>query len=593
MSLNVVPSPLEAPDPITPPSWSRIGRHRHRARFGLILLAVIVVYLTVVPVGAAVWASLRSTPIGVDGPLTLANYRAALTSAGLAATVRNTAVFAVNSTILAVAFGTYLAYLTERTDVAARRLLYVLALVPVVVPGVLTTIAWSLLLNDRIGLVNLAVMGLTGRTEPVVDAHTMTAMVLVDAADSFTLPFLLMAAAFRSMDPALEEASHVAGASRWVTLRRVTLPLLAPALGASALLVLIRTLDTFQTPAILGLPAGIRVMATEVYVAARLFPTDVNLAATYAVLYLAIALLCLAWYLSVTGDVRRFATITGRGYRPHRLRLGSTRPLHTVVAFAVLIVAVIVPLLVMLYASLLTYYRPPSAGIAQELTLRSYERVLTQTPLVRRAARNTLQAGLGSSVVAVLLGATLAWASLRARSRWTRALDGLATAPIAFPGLVLGVALLWFYLVVPLPVYATLWVVSIAYVTAYLPYTLRASQAALNQLAPELEEASAVAGASWPRTFSRIVIPLLAPALLAGGLYVLTRTFHNVSLPILLAGPGNEVLPVIVFDMQQRARFPELNALGMLMVMALLLITTTAQLLLALRRRWVRRDVAP
>ena len=571
----------------------RPARRRPRLRLGLIVLAAAIGYLTVVPIGAVVWASLRSTPVGADGSFTLSHFQTLLTRAEVATTMGNTAVFVVGSTLLAVTFGTYLAYLTERTDVPGRRLLYTLALIPIVVPGILTTIAWSLLLNERIGLINVAVSQVTGRVEPLVSAHTMTAMVLVDAADSFTLPFLLMAAALRSMDPTLEQASVVAGASRATTLRRITLPLLAPAVGASFLLVLIRTLDTFQTPAILGLPGGIRVLATEVYVAARLFPTDVNLAAAYAVLYLGLALVCLAWYLRVTAGVRRFATITGRGYRSHRLRLGRARHIHAALATTLLLVTVAVPLAVMVYTSLLTFYRPPTSGIAQELTLRNYQRVLYEMPLVRRAAWNTIVVGLGAAAATVLLGAVLAWFSLRVRTRTTRALDALATAPIAFPGMVLGLALLWFYLVVPVPIYATLWLISIAYVTAFLPYAFRIVHAALAQLAPELEEASTMSGAGWVRTFRRIVLPLLAPALLAGGLYVLTRAFHSLSLPILLAGPGNEVLPVVAYDLQQRARFPEVNALGVLMVVALFLTVAVTQAGLAWYRRRTARTVRP
>ncbi len=560
-------------------------RSRHRPRpmrlrpesVGMASALVVVGYLTLVPVGAVLWGSLRTAPPGLPSPFSLANYRRVFTDPAVAASLADTLVFAGGSTALALAIGTYLAWLTERTDVPGRRLIYVFSVVPLFVPGILTTVAWSLMLNDRIGIANAAVSAFFGRAEPVFDAHTMAAMIWTDGTDSFTLPFLLMVAAFRAMDPALEEVSHVAGASGARTLRRVTLPLMTPALVTSGLLVFINTIDSLQVPVIMGLPGGIRVLATEVYLSARRFPVDMNLAATYSVIYLTIALAGLVLYWRVVGGSDRFVTITGRGYRPSRMRLGQSRSVHAVVAAVLLLLAVAVPLGVMLYSSLLTYYRPPTSEVWSQFTLRSYRRVIFEMPVIARAARNNLVAGALAAGFTITIGGIVAWTVRRTRVRGRRVLDVLATAPIAFPGLVIAVALMWFYLYVPLPVYATLGIIVLGYVTAFLPFAHRAADVSLAQLGAELEEASLVAGASRLRTLARVVMPLISPALVVAGIYVLSRTFRTLSLPVLLAGPGNEVLPVLIYDLQSRGRFAELNALGMLIVLFLLLTAASAR----------------
>ncbi len=551
-------------------------RHRLTRCLWLTTLFALVGYLVLVPVAMVVWGSLRTVPAGVEGALTLENYWAALTSPALGTSVRNTVVFGTSSTVVACVIGTYLAWVTERTDAPLRRTIRVVVLVPLVVPGILTTVAWSLVLNERTGIAN-AVLALVGVEEPVFDAYTMSAMIWVDGTDSITLPFLLMAAALRSMNPTWEEASQICGAGHRTTVWHITLPLMRPAMLASALLVFITTIGNFAVPAAIGLPGGIRVLATDVYLAARSFPADTNLAATYAVVYLLIALGGLWLYHRAVRSSEGFATIGGKGYGSRRLRLGGGRRLHATVAVTLLAVTVLVPLLVMVYASLLPYYTPPTMEVWGDLTLRNFRWVLFESAVIERALVNNVVAGGVAAVVTVLLASTIAWVVLRTPLRGRYLLDALASAPIAFPGTVLALALMWLYLVLPIPVYATMWIIGIAYVTAFLPYALRATHATLAQVDVALEEASTVAGAQWRSTFLRIVLPLISTGLFVGFVYVFARTFKVLSLPVLLAGPGNEVLPVLIYDLYEIGRYPELNALGVLLSTFLLVVFTIAQ----------------
>jgi iron(III) transport system permease protein len=543
---------------------------------GALALAVLLVYLVVIPVATIVWGSLGSTPNGVPGPRTLEHYRTALSSPTFVGSIRTTLAFAGGATVVSTVLGGYLAWVTERTDAPGRRLIYALVLVPIVVPGILTTIAWTLVLHERIGIAN-GLLAAVGVSRPWFDAYTLPAMIWVEGLDSLTLPFLIIAAALRTMDPAVEEASVLSGASTTRTAFRITLPLILPVVSAAALLVFVRNIGSFAVPAAMGLPGGVRVLATEVFLAARRFPSNTNLAAAYAVLHLVIAVAVLALHQRLTRHGDRFVTVGARVAHHGRVALRRTRTVHAATALSILGVAVVLPLVVVVVSSLLPRPMPPTDIDPSLFTLRRYTWAF-ESVVARRALLNNVVVGGLASVATVLIAAVVAWVSMRSRLRWRRLLDVLATAPIALPGTVLGLALLWWYLIVPLPIYATRWIVGIAFVTAFLPYAVRTAAAMLGQVSPALEEASAMSGAGWSRTFARIVLPLIGPGLLAAWLYVVARTFKSLALPALLSGPGGEMLPSVVYDLYESARYSELNALGVLMVVGLLAIAGLARL---------------
>jgi iron(III) transport system permease protein len=198
-------------------------------------------------------------------------------------------------------------------------------------------------------------------------------------------------------------------------------------------------------------------------------------------------------------------------------------------------------------------------------------------PLVHRAMWNSFVLGLGSSTVTMLLTAIIAWIVVRTKWRGKGVLDFLAFSPIAMPGLVLGIAILWLYLILPVPVYGTLWILLIAYVTKYLPYGMRACSSSMLQIKKELEEASATSGAAWLHTFKRVVLPLLAPGFVAGWIYVITHSFRELSTSIMLYRSGTEVISIVLFELWDGGQYPALSALGMVMIIILVVISLIAR----------------
>jgi len=536
-------------------NWAAVG--------GLFL---VLCYLVAVPIFAAIVGSLRTAPLGVASPMTFANYRWLLGSTTLLPALGNTFVFAAGSTIVSLLLGGYLAFVTERTGSRLRIGVYLLVVASLIVPGILTTSAWVLLLHERIGVLNGLLQG--WGLPAVFNAYTLTAMIWVDGSDGIVLPFLLIAAALRAQPPELEQAARLSGAHGLRLLSTVTLPLLRPAVLAAALLSFVRSVGSFAVPAAMGIPGGIRLLASEVYLASRLFPADANLAAAYSIVYLLIAAAALILLRVATRGQGRFVTVAGRGSSNSAPAAMRFRIVHDAFGALIVVIVVILPLLVILHTSLQPFYRPPFSDGTTTTSLDNYRWALSNS-IVRRAFQNNMLIGGLAAAGGTVLAATIAWTSARRPSRMTRAMDTIATIPIAIPGTVLAVALLWWYLYLPLPLYATRWVIGFGLIATFLPYGVRSVHAALLQVDPSLEEASVVAGARWITTFRRIVLPIVLPSVLAATVYMVSRSFKALALPALLSGPGGEMVPTVIYSLYSSGRYPELNALGVLLTLVL------------------------
>jgi iron(III) transport system permease protein len=345
-------------------------------------------------------------------------------------------------------------------------------------------------------------------------------------------------------------------------------------------LLFVRGIETFEAPALIGVPAGIKVFATDIFLALRDTPTDYNLASTYAVVYLAVSVTGVLFYLHVTRMAERFATITGKAYRPRTIDLGKWRFATLAVALVFLFLSVVMPIGVILWTSLLPFYARPSATMLSLLTLDNYTRLFGLVEFYR-AFKNNLISGVAAATIAVVLSFGVAWIVVRTQLFGRKFLDAVAFTPIALPGIVMGLALLWMYLTIPIPVYGTLWILVIGYVTTFIPISLRFVHATLLQVHKELEEAAELAHPSWFRNTTHILLPLILPGLLVAWLYVLTLTFKSLSLPVLLSHVGTEVLPVLIFGLYQSGEYPQLSALGMVLIVCICLIAGVTRLISA------------
>lgn len=542
----------------------------------LIVLAIaLIAYLTLVPLGMLFYGSFKSSPPGVAGHFTLDHYATLFKGSEMINAFKNSIIFSLGTSLLAFLGGVYLAWMTERTNMPLKKAVYGSILVPLIVPGLLTTIGWIMLFSRRSGVLNLIATQYLGFDRPI-DIYNMAGMIWVLGSDQIPLAFLLLTASFRSMDPALEEAAIISGTGIVRTTFQITLRILLPAILAVWIISFVRAIENFEVPALIGIPAGILVFATEVYLATHKVPTDFGLASTFAIVYLAITALGILIYLKATKISERFTTITGKGYRPTAFDLGPWRYPLALLTLLVSLIIFILPVLTVIWSSFLPFYMAPSKEALESLTWDNYKRLFS-LPLINRAFWNSFILGISSSTVVMTLTAIIAWIVVRTQWRGKGLLDFLAFSPIAIPGLVLGIAILWLYLTLPIPIYGTIWILLMAYIIKYLPYGMRACSSSMHQIQKELEEASEISGASWAYTFMRIILPLLIPGFVAGWIYVITHSFRELSTSIMLYRSGTEVLSVVIFELWDAGQYPELCALGMTLVVILVAISLLAR----------------
>jgi iron(III) transport system permease protein len=540
-------------------------------------LIAILGWLVAIPLAMVIWGAFRDGAPGTPGSLTLDNFARAYYNVGLLQAIQNSLIFSSGASLISFSGGTVLAWITERTDAPLRRVIYALVLIPVIVPGILFATSWLFLLNPTIGVLNKFAAYCCGIERPIFNAYSMGAMIWAEGADNFSLPFLLMAAAFRSMDPSLEEAAQTAGAGVWTTMRTVTLPVLLPAVLATLLLSFIRAIESFEVPAVMGIPAGISVFATEVWLSlSRTRPADFNLSATFAMGYLLVTIGGVYFYHRATKISERFVTVTGKGYRPNRLHLGPWRWPVTGMSLVLLGVSVLLPLFILIWTSLMPFYMVPSWQASSLASLQNYRAVLALDSAYE-AFINNLIVGGSAAAIGALLAAVIGWVVIRTRLPGRRLLDMLAFAPIAIPGTVMGIALLWLYLTLPVPVYGTLWILLVGFLGKYMTFAVRSTYASLTQIHKELEEASTSCGAPWVKTFVRVTLPLMAPGLLIGFLFILSLSFRVLGLPVMISHVDTRMMPSFIFSLYDEGKYEVLSALGVMIMLFLLVIAAVSR----------------
>ncbi|MFN2460832.1 MAG: ABC transporter permease [Candidatus Velthaea sp.] len=529
--------------------------------------SLIVAYLALVPVATMLYASLHTGFLSTAAHWSFANYARVFGNATFYRLLGNTLLYGGGVAALAIVLGFGLAFLYARTDAPLRPLCMATALVPLIVPGILNTVAWLFLASPRIGLLN----GLTQAVLHVrpLNAYSLPGMIFIQAMHVTPTAFIMAVATFTSMDPALEEAAIASGASATVAFRRVTLALARPAIVAAALLIFIQTIASFEVPQLVGVPANVFVFVSQIYGVLQAFPPDYGAAGALGsvVLVLAAGGVAFANRLNSAG---RHATVTGKAFRPRRLQLGKRGWIAGLIIAAFFTIAVALPLAVLVWSSLLPGYETPSLAALRHLTVANYQSVWAY-PLIRRALTNSVIVSVAAGALCTALTAVVAYVTLKSRLRGVWLLDVLASLPIAVPSILMGIGILFWYLIAPLPfhLYGTLALLIVGFVTIGIPYGMRYISSGMSQIKDELEEAAAVSGASWPERFARIYLPLLVPSLLAAFLTTMIVAFREISAAIFLYSQGSEVVSIAIFDLWQNGQYPVIAALGCVMVVVL------------------------
>jgi iron(III) transport system permease protein len=473
----------------------------------------------------------------------------------------NSLIFSLGSAAVAILYGTALAWLAERSDAPFRKLAYVSAYVSFAIPGIIKVVGWIMLLGPKAGILNALGVALTGQA--FFNIFSLSGMVLVESFLWIPIVFLLMSTPFRAMDPSLEEAATTAGSSGWQVFRRVTFPLAVPSVLAVLILTVIRSLEAFEIPALIGIPAGVEVLTTKIYLQIKggLIP-KYGEASAYSIILIVLVALGLIPYYRITSKTYKFTTISGKNFRPNRVALGKWRWLGACLML-VLPLLQFLPIVAIAWSSFLPFAQVPSRKALELLTLNNYVVAFNDSGVIR-SVMNSLTVSISSATVAVAITFFAAWLIVRAsiKARWI--LDQMAMLPLVFPGIVMGIAILKMYLLLPVPVYGTIWILVLAFIARYLPYGIRFSHSALLSLHKELEEGAMASGASWFQMVRHVVVPLIMPALLAGWIYIFLITFKELSIALLLYSPGSQVVAVTIWELWENGHVGELAAFSLL-----------------------------
>lgn len=562
-----------------PPSLvSQLLRYLPRtpSHFLMLTICALVAFLALYPISWLIFGSFRSGPPFEPGYFTIGNYLKAYADPFVYVTAKNTVIFAFGQTVGAVTVGTTLAWIVARTNTPGRTLFEFLTLILFLFPLLLAVFAWTMLLSPTKGLINNALVGLGFETAPF-DIYSMGGMIFVQSLYVAPLAFLIIAPVFASIDSSLEESARMSGAGTFKTLFRVTLPLARPAIASSAVFLFIVGLESFEVPILLGAPRGVFTYTSLIYteIAAK-YPSDYGVGTSLAMSLLVTTLLAIYIYRRLVARSERFETVRGKGHRAEPIDLGPWRWLTSALCWLFFVFTVFMPAGILVMGSFLQFFGRFDRRVFDRMTLANYPEVL-RNPALIDALINSLLLAVIAGAVCVLFSAVVAYITIKSKIRGRGLLDGIAMLPISFPATVLGLALLWAWITIPLPIYGTIFILGIAYITRYLPLSLRTVSGGLIQLSDEFEEAARMSGASWFYVFRRVILPLMRPALAAAWLLMFMIFIRELGMSVLLVGTNNRVLSVLMFSYYELGELGVLSTISVLLMVLIILIVFLAR----------------
>ena len=473
--------PAEKSIRVRPWSWEAIApRINERSLLSWATL-IIVAWLVMAPLVMVVLTSFQTEPLAMTTLYTLKNYLDVYLDPGTYELLSNTLAFGLGAIAIGFFFAFPLAWLVERTNTPGSQLMYGLILVPMAIPPMISALGWERLLDPKIGLINIVLrmlFGIEGDDGPL-NIFTLTGMSFVMGLSMVPTVFLILAPSIRNLDPSFEDASLVSGATWLTTFRRVTLPLVYPAFFAALIWFFIIAIEAFEIPGVIGLQAGILVFSTKIFWAVH--PPDGDLpeygiASALALFVLVLSGILVYFYLKLIGTGEKYTTITGRGYRPSIVDLGNWKYLGTLFYSGYMILAIVLPVIVLSWGSLLAYYQPPAWDLIDQLSFDNYTTTFEDEDFLSSFWNTGVVVFTAATFTAVIC-TVAAWIIVRFPSKLSSVLNLITFTPIAIPSVIVGLALILVYLSLPIGLYGTIWIIAIAHITRYLSYGSRTMMA--------------------------------------------------------------------------------------------------------------------
>ncbi|MBI4322435.1 MAG: iron ABC transporter permease [Chloroflexi bacterium] len=553
-----------------------------------LLAALFIVGLVVVVLYATVIDGLP----GVEGKLSLVNYSDVMFSSVTYRALTNTIWLGLGTVAINFFFAVPIAWLIHRTSMPFKTVFLTLMYLGITIPGFLRAIAWILLLSPKIGLVNQFLRIFLPTDEGPLSIYNLPGIAFVQGLGLTAVMFFMISAAFLAVDPALEESAEVSGARKLSVMRRISLPLIAPALAAAGIYNFMTAVSMFDTPALLGAPSRIHVLSTLMFYTVH---TDIGLprygvAGVYGVVLLVPTLIALYYYQKMLRRSYRYAVVTGKGYKPKLVELGPWKWAGVGFVSIFFFLELFLPLLVLIWTSLVPYIRLPSSEAFASINAEGYRYAIDA--LLGRPLTNTLIMVLAVMFGVLFVSTIISWVVLRTRMPGRYTLDSVAMLPHAVPSIAFAFAIAFIALSLGkvLPLYGSLVVIILAHVVAYVSFGTRTINGALIQIHRDLEEAVSTSGGSRITAIRKVILPLLAPALFYSGLWVGLLSYREVTMALFLQTPQNKVFSTVIWTLWGANKPSQAAALGVIMfvgtmIIVVILLRTASQYVYGLRRR--------
>lgn len=486
--------------------------------------------------------------------------------------VINTLEYGGGGAALGLVLGTIFAWFMERTDVPAKKFLRLLPVLPLTLPLIVKGFAWISLFSPQIGLVNSFLEKTFGLTKPPFNIYSMAGMIFAFGVGGIPIAYLLMEAAFHAIDPSLEEASRASGAGTMRTLFRVTLPMISPQLLTAFLLLFIIGVENFDYPFLFGEQNNIYTLATQTYNEVNLFHSY-SLASAYSIIFMIMTFVMISFYLWSVRRAFRFVVVTGKAAQQTIFRLGKWRWGGLAICLGMMFFSFILPMLMIVLISFVPFYTVGGAqGPFAVMNLNNYSQMFN-LPEFAQSIWNSFEVSFVAAVVATVLATVMSYVLVKGKMRFKKILEYISATPLAFPGIVYAIGLIWTFVSIPFlsGLYGSIYVMEWALIIIWLPYSIRFISSSLVQISDELEEAASVTGSGWLRTFPRITIPLLKSGIVNSFIYVFTDSFRELGAVILLSS-GNSILMItyiINLYEEHAGALPVVCAMSVLMTLIL------------------------
>jgi len=528
------------------------GIRRHAAATAwVVALLAILGFLVVYPVLMLLLGALTDTNPVIDGfgvfRLSIANFIAVLTNPNVGDALVNTLIACGGGTALAVIIGLTFSWIVVRTNTPGKRFIAAVSMLPLFAPPLVAGIAWVILGSPKTGLLNTMFkwMNLDLR----VDFYSLSGLIFVFGVYYAPYVYMFTASALRNMDPSLEEAAEVSGASAFATLFSVTFPLIMPAIVSGMLLSFIVMLGIYGIPAVLGAPTNINVLTTYIFRLTNWSPPLYNTAAAVAIILMMVTGL-LVWLQQKVLTGRSYTTVAGKAFRPRSLDLGRWRWFTFSLAIVYLLVVVVLPLLALIVAAFRKFMFIRDA--ASLFDMRQYSlmhfNAIFDNPLTLRSIYNAVEVGITTAIVGGALAFAIGYTIHRTQVTGRGAIDLLATLPVAIPGLVIGVAYLWAWIGLPGGLYGTIWILALAFIARFMPDTVKVLSTSFLQIHRELEEAAWICGKGMLGSIRTVILPLARPGVIAAMTLLFVLAIRELGSSLFLYTSNTMVMSVLLLD---------------------------------------------